>query len=249
MARKSLTKRILRSQPVQTGLAHAAGLYLRLVHATTRWTIECPPATRALVDNRQPFIACFWHGRLGIMRGGLPPGMHLYVLISGHRDGRLIARAVARLGVTPVHGSSRRNGTAAVLAIVQLLRRGEVVGITPDGPRGPRMRAKPGAIKAAQLAGVPLVPITAALSRQRILGTWDRFCLGLPFGRGLVVWGEPIVVPRRADAASLEAIRRDLEERLNALTTAADRRFGHAEVAPAPGPSATRDESARHARA
>jgi lysophospholipid acyltransferase (LPLAT)-like uncharacterized protein len=139
-----------------------------------------------------------------------------------------------------------------------LLDRGESIGITPDGPRGPRMRAKAGAIKAAQLSGAPVLPVSGAVGRRRILGSWDSFCLALPFSRGVIQWGEPIQVPRQASDAEMERLRLLLEDRLNGLTAEADRHFGHTAIAPAaaPGPAAAggtpvdsdRDR-ARHARA
>jgi hypothetical protein len=95
------------------------------------------------------------------------------------------------------------------------------------------MRAKPGAIKAAQLSGVPVLPVSGAVGRRRILGSWDSFCLALPFSRGVIQWGDPIEVPRQADDAELERLRLRLEDRLNHLTNEADRRFGQSEILPA----------------
>jgi len=112
------------------------------------------------------------------------------------------------------------------------------VVITPDGPRGPRMRVKPGAIKAAQLSGMPIVAISGAVRWRRILGSWDRFCLALPFSRGLILWDEPLTVPRDADPTELERLRLRLEQRLNRLTAEADRRLGRAAVEPAAAPGA-----------
>jgi hypothetical protein len=64
--------------------------------------------------------------------------------------------------------------------------------------------------------------------------SWDRFLLPLPFGRGVYAWGEAIEVPRDADAPAREAARRELEDRLNALTTEADRICGHRPIEPGP---------------
>src|SRR5690606_17139587 len=114
---------------------------------------------------------------------------------------------------------------------------GACVGITPDGPKGPRMRVKPGAIKAAQLAGVPIVPVSASSRPARLLGSWDRFLLMLPFGRARVIWGEPLAVPRRAGEDELAALAGELERRMIALTEAADRSLGRPTVAPDPRPA------------
>jgi lysophospholipid acyltransferase (LPLAT)-like uncharacterized protein len=232
----NLKRRLLVLAPLRAALARVAAGYIRLVHRTTRWRIESPESSRPYVSGQRPFIGCFWHGRLSLMLAAKPPGRRVHVLVSGHRDGLLIARGIARLGVATVEGSSRRGGAEALRRIAQLVRDGAVVAITPDGPRGPNMRAKGGAIKAAQLSGAPLLAVTGAVSRRRLLGSWDRFCLALPFARGVVLWSEPIAVPRGADKAELETLRLGLEERLNALTAEADRRCGQTAVEPAPAP-------------
>ncbi|MFQ6018883.1 MAG: lysophospholipid acyltransferase family protein [Kiloniellaceae bacterium] len=249
----SLTKRLLRFEPSLAVLAWLAALYIRLVYLTTRWRVVCPRATETLQAEARPFIACFWHGRMLMMRAALPREKAVHMLISEHRDGMLISRAIADLGVLTVPGSSKRGGLSALRAMQRLLADGASVGITPDGPRGPRMRAKAGAIKTAQLSGAPIVPISGAVSRRRILDSWDRFCVALPFSYGVIFWGEPIEVPRDADAAELERLRSLLEERLNALTAAADRTFGQRVIEPeatesrrAPAPAA---DQAGHARA
>jgi lysophospholipid acyltransferase (LPLAT)-like uncharacterized protein len=229
-------KRLLRIRALQALLVRAAALYIGLVHRTTRWTVDCPATSRAILGGRQPFIGCFWHGRLAMMLAARPPGQPVHVLVSGHRDGLLIARGLARFGVATVEGSSRRGGAEALRRIAQLVRAGGAVAITPDGPRGPNMRAKAGAIKAAQLSGAPILAVTGAVSRRRLLGSWDRFCLALPFSRGVVLWSDPITVPREASDAELERLRHLLEERLNTLTAEADRRCGQAAVEPAPAP-------------
>jgi len=59
--------------------------------------------------------------------------------------------------------------------VIRALEAGACVGITPDGPRGPRMRAHPGLVMAARVARVPIVPAAYSVRRRRLLGTWDRF--------------------------------------------------------------------------
>lgn len=232
-------KRFVRSAFGRRLLSGAIAGYIRLVHATTRWEREMPAATRTLLEGGGPCVVAFWHGRMLAMRGawtGRPERLH--VLISGHRDGRLISTALQRLGFPSVSGSSRRGGATALRAMGRELAQGACVGITPDGPKGPRMRVKAGAIKAAQLAGVPIVPVSASARPARLLDSWDRFLVMLPFGRAGVFWGEPLVVPRRASEPELQALAAELERRLLELTERADRALGRLPVAPGPRPDA-----------
>ena len=243
-----LTKRLMKQRPVQAFLAWAASLYIRLLRASIRWEVVENPASAAVVGSGRGVIGCFWHGSMLLVMPLQPRGRDVYVLISGHRDGLFISRGIEHLGIKTVAGSSRRGGSLALRAMARLLARNQIVLITPDGPRGPLMRAKPGAIKAAQLTGAPIVPLGAAVTRARVLSSWDRFCLPYPFVRGVILWGDPIAVPRHAEAADLERLRRKLEESLNRLTAEARQRCGQPQIEPGrPGLSADGDEPG-HAR-
>jgi hypothetical protein len=114
--------------------------------------------------------------------------------------------------------------------MLKRLKDGSCVGITPDGPRGPAMTASVGIVNIARLARVPIVPLTYATSRRRVLATWDRFHLALPFGRGVYLWGEPIEIAPDLDEPELEKARRLVEARMVEMVREADRRVGHKET-------------------
>ena len=227
-------QQVLRFSAIEGALAWLASRYIHVVDLTTRWTITCPPETKALLDRQSPFIGCFWHGRMLLMSQAWPRKRRFHILISRHRDGLFISRSIAHLNIGTISGSPKRGGAAALLAIEQRLSDGDVIGVTPDGPRGPRMRAKSGAIKAAQISGAPILPVSGSASLRCKIKSWDRFLLVLPFGRGELIWGDPILVPKDADDATLEACRLALEASLNRITAESDRRCGHMPVEPAP---------------
>lgn len=156
------------------------------------------------------------------------------MLISAHRDGELISNTVKHLGIDAAVGSSSRGGAGAFRNLIKNLKAGIWVGITPDGPRGPRMRATDGVVTLARLSGAPIVPLAYGISNGKVLGSWDRFLLALPFSSGVMIYGEPIHVGRDADTEGLDAVRLLLEERLNDLTRKADELSGRAPVMPAP---------------
>ena len=227
-------KRLLRNDAVRGAVCALAALYIRLVHATGRWHVENGGIPRAYWDRGEPFIAAFWHGRLLLMPYCWQSPGAFSMLVSQHPDGQLIARTIAHFGFATVAGSTRRGGSAALRALLRALKGGASVGVTPDGPRGPRMHAGGAVIDIARLSGAPILPVAYATSRRRVLGSWDRFVAALPFGRGVYVWGPPVTVPRDADAAAREAARQCLEERLNAVTAEADRMVGQEAIEPAP---------------
>jgi lysophospholipid acyltransferase (LPLAT)-like uncharacterized protein len=234
-----LVKRLGRSSAVRRFASYAGYLYMRFVDRTTRWELVGLDHVRRFVCGGRPCIAAFWHGRMLMLPMGLQRVRAtcarcnpVHMLISAHGDGRAISDAIRYTDILTVAGSTQNGGAEALRVLVRYLRAGEIVGITPDGPNGPAMRAAAGVIQLARLGQAPLLPYTYATSRRRILGTWDRFLVPLPFGRGVYVWGEPIEVPSDLDSAGMERWREMVETRLIALTAEADRRVGCAIVDP-----------------
>ncbi|MBN9528609.1 MAG: lysophospholipid acyltransferase family protein [Alphaproteobacteria bacterium] len=230
----------------KTGAARAVAgtaiaFYIRLVFLTGRWQIIGEEHPAAFWNSGAPFVGCFWHGRLLMMaQAWRTRAQTMTMVISRHRDGEIIARAMRHFGVGAVHGSTAKAGTTdkggsdAVRQMIKIVKAGNSVGITPDGPRGPRMRIAAGIIQIARMTGKPIVPATFSARRRKVMGSWDRFIVALPFSSGVILWGKPIQVPRDLDADGIEAKRREVEDALNALTAEADRLCGHAPIEPGP---------------
>jgi len=226
-------KRLLRSSTFQGLLCLIAANYIRLVYLSSRWRTEGHGPAEEMIRNGKPFIAAFWHGRLLMAPMGWRRTTPLAVMISQHRDGEMIARTVRYFGVRTVRGSSTRGGAKAFREMLDIVKSGTNVAITPDGPRGPRMRAQAGIVLLARLSGVPIVPATYSVSRRRLASSWDHFVIALPFTRGLYLWGDPIHVKPNADDKAIEVARLSVERSLNELSEAADRRMGVEPVIPA----------------
>ena len=231
-------KNLLRNRAVRGVLCALAAFYIRIVHATGRWRVERGEIAEAKVREGRPFIVAFWHGRMMMMGYCWRHDAPMNILISQHPDGQLIAGTIARFGFGSITGSSRHGGAAATRAILKALARGEYVGITPDGPHGPRMRASAGVVDIARASGAAIVPLAFSASRRRVLGSWDRFVVALPFSRGVFVWGTPVEVARDVDEEAREAARRTLEDALNAVSGEADRIVGQDVIEPAPAAAA-----------
>lgn len=227
------SKQLLKSERVRRVLCWLVAQYLRLVYATGRWRLVGVDVPQQFWDRGQGMIGCFWHGRILMMPYAWRWPGPFYMMISGHRDGRLIADTVAHLGFHTIAGSTSRGGSGALRGLAAKVRDGATVGITPDGPRGPRMRAQMGIVKLAQLTGAPVFPVTFGARRRRVMNSWDRFVIAWPFNRGLLIYGEPIFVARDATPAELEAARQRIEDALNRITAEADRQTGHAPISPA----------------
>lgn len=223
MATPSFIKNFSRSPKLRAVACSLGAFYIRLVHATGYWRhigFEIPEKFWA---EGKPFIACFWHGRLMMMPYNWRRDIPFYMLISQHADGQLIADTIGKFGFQSLAGSSKRGGAGAMRSMVRVLKEGGCIGITPDGPSGPRMRASDGAIALARLSGAPLIPLTFSAKRRRVMSSWDRFIMPLPFSDGVFLWGDPIEIPRDADDTEIEKIRTQLEDTLNQVTAEADR--------------------------
>jgi lysophospholipid acyltransferase (LPLAT)-like uncharacterized protein len=216
-------KRLLRHRAVQTIVARLLTHYLRLAFRTTRWQLDGYEDVLPYARGR-PAIVAFWHERGAMMPmlfvlarrlpGACVGGVH--VLVSRSRDGRLEAAILHRLGIGAVEGSSSRGGAAGLRASLGVLAQGGYVALSPDGPRGPRRCAAPGTAQLAALSGMPILPCAAQTSRRWIIASWDRYVVPLPFARGVVVCGSPIVVQRDGWREALSIIG-------DALNDAADR--------------------------
>ena len=219
-------RRFLRNASLRAIACWIAHCYIRLIYLTNRWSIEGVDWPRRLTREGRTFIVAFWHGRLLMMPLAWHGWTSFHMLISAHRDGRIIAGAMTYFGIGTIAGSTSRGGSSASREMLKRLREGGCVGITPDGPRGPAMTVSIGIVNIARVAGVPIVPLTYATSRRRILATWDRFHLALPFGRGVYLFGEPIEIAAELDEEGLEGVRRLLETRMVEMVGEADRLVG-----------------------
>jgi hypothetical protein len=200
----------------ESAIAGLGGAALDALMASCRYRTEGEEHFRPFWDAGQPVIFTLWHGRL------LPCTYHhrhqgVVTLVSLHRDGEYITRAVRRWGYTAVRGSSSRGGLDALRELIRHVKHGRSLAITPDGPRGPREKMKPGPVIIAQRTGAPIIPVVSGASRASYFGGWDRFLIPHPFARLQIAYGEPVFVPRRADEAQIQTIMDDVEVRLGGL--------------------------------
>jgi len=173
-----------------------------------------------------PFTITFWHGRL-LMLPISYKGKRVSILVSPHRNGRLLRDILERFGFNIIVGTSSIPQTAfsAFRQMVKLQKSGSDIAFPPDGPSGPSGQAKMGIIELAKRTGRPILPLAFSASKKKVLNTWDRFLLPYPLSKGVFIWGDPIYIDRTGDQDYLEEKRRLLENRLNELTEQADRYF------------------------
>lgn len=165
------------------------------------------PATHAV-------ITAIWHNRLLFWAYTIRRYLPQYIgtaLVSASGDGRIIGDLVARHGFGIVHGSSSRQGASALLRLQAVLAPGHIVGLIPDGPRGPAYRLAPGIVYLAQKSGAPILPMNMEFARCWRLKSWDRFMLPKPFSTVRLIFGPLHRVASTASEEEFENERRRLE--------------------------------------
>jgi lysophospholipid acyltransferase (LPLAT)-like uncharacterized protein len=188
-------------------------LLLAVVGSTLRFEVI---AEEGVIPATPPArgIFCFWH------RCTLPAGWYFRkfrcsILISQSFDGELIARTLGLLGYGTVRGSSSRGGAAGLMALRDVLQRGNPVVFTADGPRGPIYQTKMGPVKLAALTGEKIGAFYLLPERAWTIRSWDRFFIPKPFSRVVVSWARRVEAPSPdADAATLAAKREELNAAL-----------------------------------
>mgnify|MGYP001605007173 FL=1 len=144
-------------------------LLLRLLVLTIRTRIITTKFVDELQRKGENAIFAFWHGRLLLMPFAYKSKKGSYIMISRHRDGEFVSRAVGYLGVKSVRGSTTRGGISAFKKLVELTDDGYDIALTPDGPKGPKYKIQMGIIELAKLTGKPIIPLTYSASKKKSL--------------------------------------------------------------------------------
>lgn len=171
-------------------------------------------------------LFAMWHSRqCGVY--GIPERDKLHCLISRSKDGDIIATAAESLGIKTVRGSQRKGGTQASLEILDVLKAGNNVAITIDGPLGPKEVVKKGIVEIAKISGVPIIPLAWNNPTKGFikLKTWDEFRFPLFCIKSCLLCGNPIYVDKDASEEDIEKIRKQIENDLQMLHSEINKNF------------------------
>ncbi|MDR0319405.1 MAG: lysophospholipid acyltransferase family protein [Rickettsiales bacterium] len=228
-----MMKKILGIAPVQWLVAGIVSGVIWLIFLSNRVAVE----NRRIFKEykKKPALFAFWHGR-SMMLSPLvrTRGLSGYAISSMHRDGRLMAKIQRIFGLRPIFGSTSKNGASVLREGIRVLRRGGMICMTPDGPRGPRMRIKEdGIFYLAKITGAPVIPVCYSCSRRAIKRSWDRYMICKPFGRIKVDVGIPVYVPRSISEDELKTVKAGLEQTMVEQMQNLDAEFGIEKIQPA----------------
>ncbi len=216
----------LKQRVTLTCASFAIANTLKILLRTCRWDVRDGHYWDEVQAQYGHAILAFWHESSALVNYNYRyRGFH--TMTSYSYDGELAARIVRRFGNDAVRGSSSRGGSDGLKELEKVASLAPGIGLTPDGPRGPRREAKLGMAVLAARAGIPIVPHVVVPSRSKRLRSWDRFPIPKPFSRITLVCGKPIFPPPSADdREAVEAMRLQVESELNRLHTELEAELG-----------------------
>lgn len=182
-----------------------AALLVRTWGRTLRLEAEAETLAK-LTYSEQPAAITLWHNRLFLSAEifrRYRTKRKVYGLVSASKDGAWLAAFYRMIGIEPVRGSSSNFGREAARMLIEQMRAGHDIGITPDGPRGPLYEVEPGVLVVTRRTGAPMVLLGAEFTRAWRLKSWDRFYVPWPFSR--VRMRCTLLPPVKADGEKISA--------------------------------------------
>jgi len=209
-----IKKKLLKKIFVQNILGFFTFLYIRAVNFTSSIQFENESIPKQFWNNDKPFILAFWHSQLMMIGFAWKKKQNVNILASSHSDGRFGAIVGKYFNLNNIQ-TSEKNKSVSLRSIFKLLNDNNYIGITPDGPRGPKEIVSEGIIKIAKTSKVPIIPIGFWSSKNFKLKSWDSFLITLPFSKCSFVWNKPLEIPYDIQENQIQHYQELLQEKIN----------------------------------
>lgn len=174
------------------------------------------------IENREAldtnnFVLMFWHGKM-LCGWWLGKDKNFYGVVSQSRDGEILSRLLVKWNYQLIRGSSSKDSKDVMNKMIEVLKSGFSLAITPDGPRGPREKMKIGGMIAAVRSNIPIVLCGIRYEKKFIFNSWDKFELPKPFSKVKIILSKAKNIPSGLSNEEYEGIRQKLEEELITLS-------------------------------
>ena len=203
-------------------------VYVLFVYKTSTINLKNRKNIELLFKKNESFIYAFWHDQLLMCPLTWQSELEIKVLISKHRDGDIIAKLISNLGFKAIRGSTHKagktknkGGLLSARQMIKSLKKGISIGISPDGPKGPRHKVSDGILSISRLSNASILPVGIGFKKKWVLNTWDKFIIPKPFNQITIIWGEPL--PALKNEKSINQIKSKLESTMYNLTKRANR--------------------------
>ena len=227
---KKIIKKIKATAVFQWFVAFVCWFLIRLIYITNKKELRGARIVRDFSKRAAIFV--FWHGRSMMLSPILRKlGIFGYAVTSRHADGRLMARLQRLFGWRSIVGSTAHGGVSVLRKGVKLLEKNYAICMSPDGPKGPRMRLNDGCLYFAKMSGAPIIPVCCSSTKAWIQKRWDRYLITKFFGKTIFVAHEPIYYDR-SNPNEMEDLHKKLEEIMIKQQQELDRAVGLPEILP-----------------
>lgn len=189
---------------------------LDLLCKTLRIEIINQKIVEELERQNQNYVLAFWHGTM-LLPWFVHRNKNFSALISMSKDGDLLAKQLKHWKYNVIRGSSHRGGDVALGIMIDCAKNDYSIAITPDGPTGPPLKFKAGAVITAKKSQIPLVLVGVGFEKKKQLKSWDSFQVPLPFSKAKIIYSEPVLVNANLDYQQTNIIIQSCEEILNQL--------------------------------
>ena len=207
-----MIKKILQNVYIQNLVGFLISLYIRICFHTSLWYVKNNKILETYIKKKSKIIVIFWHNRLLMAPFCWEYKNNFKMLISSHRDGRIISCAVSHLGIDTIEGSSSKNKISSAKQIINELIQKNIIGITPDGPRGPNQKIKEGLISMQKKTNSVIFPLCYSAKFYKKLSSWDKFMFVFPFNKFVAVWGKPIIYDEKKSLSqNISVVQNELD--------------------------------------
>ena len=196
-SQKKFRKIIFKNFFLQNLLGFLTAFYIYFVKITSNIEFENKKFPEKFWMNKKPFILAFWHSQLMMISFSWSSEKKINILASSHSDGRFGAIVGKYFNLNNIQVSKDKITSSKI--IFKLLKEDQYVGITPDGPRGPKETVSDGFWS----------------SKNYSLNSWDNFLITLPFSKCCYVWDDPIYITENLDSANLENYKNLIQNKIN----------------------------------
>ena len=210
-----MIKKILQNKYIQELTGWMIAFYIKVCFNTSLWYLKNDEEIDSVLRKKKRIIVIFWHNRLLMAPYCWNYDKPFKMLISSHRDGKIISNAVAHLGIGTIEGSSNKNKISSAREILTNLAMNNVIGITPDGPRGPNQKLKEGIVSLLKKTNATIIPLSYSAKFNFKLNSWDKFIFVTPFNKFVAVWGNAIEYNRKK---KIEENMNIIQDELNRVT-------------------------------
>jgi len=182
--------------PIYTRLGKSV---LSLFYWTNKWNVRGSNNYLSILKKNKSVLICCWHSQLLSIVKNLS-GFNYHAIAGTHKDAEIISRIARAWGINMIRGSNKEKGAKAYKKIINVLKNPpSLLFITPDGPSGPPRIPKLGIIRAAQITGTPIIPVTSFSTKRWSFNNWDTFYAEKPFGKIYIEYGQPLYFDKNKD--------------------------------------------------